>query len=314
MNSTLFILNTVTPIFLIIVVGWFLRKIGIIEETFLKVSTKLVFNVTLPVLIFLKLASIDFNAIFDSIMIILIYGSMVIIFLISWLISKLFIKKGEGRGVFIQGSFWPNNVILGLALIMNIFGEKAVSKMVMILVFSIPLNYFLSVIALTISDRYEKRSEVIKEMIVSLSSNPIIISAIIAISFSLIKIPIPIILSNTGDYIAAITLPLALIGLGGTLRIKHFKNTSLVTIGALVIKLIISPMLAVIFGYLLGYGDTDLGLIFIIFACPTAIMSFILADSMTKYGEIAGNIVLTTTLLSSFTIPVGLMLLDILNL
>lgn len=314
MNSTLFILNTVTPIFLIIVVGWFLRKIGIIEETFLKVSTKLVFNVTLPVLIFLKLASIDFNAIFDSIMIILIYGSMVIIFLISWLISKLFIKKGEGRGVFIQGSFWPNNVILGLALIMNIFGEKAVSKMVMILVFSIPLNYFLSVIALTISDRYEKRSEVIKEMIVSLSSNPIIISAIIAISFSLIKIPIPIILSNTGDYIAAITLPLALIGLGGTLRIKHFKNTSLVTIGALVIKLIISPTLAVIFGYLLGYGDTDLGLIFIIFACPTAIMSFILADSMTKYGEIAGNIVLTTTLLSSFTIPVGLMLLDILNL
>jgi predicted permease len=314
MNSSLFILNTVSPIFLIIIIGWLLRKRGIIQESFIKQSTQFVFNVTLPVLIFLKLASIEFTTIFDSIMIVLIYGSMVIIFLVSWLIAKLFIKKGEGRGVFIQGSFWPNNVILGLALIMNIFGDKAVSKMVMILVFSIPLNYFLSVIALTISDKNEKRSEAVKEMIVSLRSNPIILSAFIAICFSLIKIPIPIILKNTGNYIAAITLPLALIGLGGTLRIKHFKNTSFVTIGALIIKLIISPMLAVMFGYLLRYRDTDLGLIFIIFACPTAIMSFILADSMTKHGEIAGNIVIITTLLSAITIPIGLMMLYYINL
>lgn len=314
MTSTIFIINTVSPIFLIVVVGWVLRKIGVIHEDFIRQSIKFVFHVTLPILVFLKLATVDFRDLFDSNIIILVYGCMFIVFFLSWLIAKIFIKKGSGRGVFIQGGFWPNNVIIGLALVMNIFGEDAVSKMVMILIFLIPLDYMLSVVALTISDRHKKRSKAILEMIKSIALNPVIISAIVAIVFSLIMIPIPKVLINTGDYLAAITLPLALIGLGGTLKIKLLRNTSLITLGALTIKLFISPLIATIIGYFIGYTGTDLGIIFVIFACPTAIVSFILADAMTPHGEIAGNIVLTTTLISSITIPIGLMILNFLNL
>lgn len=314
MTNTIFIINTVSPIFLIVVVGWVLRKIGIIHEDFIKQSIKFVFNVTLPVLIFLKLATVDFIAIFDSSIIVLVYGCMFIIFFLSWLLAKIFITKGNGRGVFIQGGFWPNNVIIGLALIMNIFGDDAVSKMVMILIFLIPLDYMLSVVALTISDRQEKRSKAILDMIKSIALNPVIISAIVAIIISLLRVPIPKILINTGDYLAAITLPLALVGLGGTLKIKLLQNTSFITLGALIMKLLVSPLIATTIGYLIGYTGTDLGIIFIIFACPTAIVSFIIADAMTPHGEIAGNIVLTTTLASSITIPIGLMILTYLNL
>lgn len=314
MNNAFFILNTVSPIFLIVVIGWILRKLGIIQEPFIKQSTRFVFNVTLPVLIFLKLAVVDLSNVFDGKIIVLVYGCMVFIFILGWLISKVFIKKGNGRGVFIQGSFWPNNVIIGLALIMNIYGENAVSKMIMILVFSIPLNYLLSVVALTISDRQEKRSEAITEMVKSIMLNPVIVSAILAIGFSMTRLPLPKVLSNTGDYLAAITLPLALIALGGTLKIKHLQNTSFISIVALIIKLIISPIIATTIGYFIGYTGVELGVIFIIFACPTAIVSFILADAMTPHGEIAGNIVITTTLVSSITIPIGLIILNYLNL
>ncbi len=314
MTNSIFIINTVSPIFLIVVVGWVLRKIGIIHEDFIKQSIKFVFNVTLPVLIFLKLATVDFIAIFDSSIIVLVYGCMFIIFFLGWLFAKIFITKGKGRGVFIQGGFRPNNVIIGLALIMNIFGEDAVSRTVMILIFLIPLDYMLSVVALTISDRQEKRSKAILDMIKSIALNPVIISAIVAIVFSLMTIPIPKILINTGDYLAAITLPLALIGLGGTLKIKLLQNTSFITLGALIMKLLVSPLIATTIGYLIGYTGTDLGIIFIIFACPTAIVSFIIADAMTPHGEIAGNIVLTTTLASSITIPIGLMILTYLKL
>ena len=314
MNNTLFIINTVSPIFLIVIVGWVLRKIGVIHEDFIRQSIKFVFNVTLPALIFLKLATVDFSALFDGKIIVLVYGCMFIIFFLSWLLSKIFIVKGRGRGVFIQGGFWPNNVIIGLALIMNIFGEDAVSKMVMILIFLIPLDYMLSVIALTISDRSSERGKVLVKMIKSVALNPVIISAIVAIIISLLRVPIPKILTNTGNYLAAITLPLALIGLGGTLKIKLLKNTSLITLGALIIKILISPLIATTIGYFIGYTGIDLGIIFILFACPTAIVSFILADAMTPHGEIAGNIVLTTTLASSITIPIGLMILAYLNL
>ncbi len=314
MTNTLFIINTVSPIFLIVVVGWTLRKIGVIKEKFIKQSIKFVFNVTLPILIFLKLATADFSTIFDSRIIILVYGCMIIIFIIGWVLAKIFIKKGTGRGVFIQGGFWPNNVIIGLALIMNVFGEDAVSKMVMILVFLIPLDYMMSVVALTISDRHGERGKVLFEMVKTIALNPVIIAAIIAIIFSAVRVPIPNMLIDTGNYLAAITLPLALISVGGTMKIKHLQNTSFITLGALIMKLLVSPLIATLIGILIGYTGTDLGIIFIIFACPTAIVSYVLADAMTPHGELAGNIVITTTLISSITIPIGLMILTYLNL
>jgi len=314
MTNTIFIINTVSPIFIIIIIGWLLRKGGIISELFIKQSTKFVYQVTLPILVFLKLAIVDFKTLFDLNLVVLVYVCMLMIFFLGWLIAKIFIKKGNGRGVFIQGGYWPNNVIIGLALTINIFGDDSVSIMVMILVFLIPLDYMLSVIALTISDRHEKRSKAIFDMIKTIALNPIIVSSVVAIVFSIVAIPVPRALINTGNYLAAITLPLALISVGGILKIKLLKNTSLITLGSMTIKLLISPLMATALGYFMGYTGTELGVIFIIFACPTAIVSFILADNMTPHGEIAGNIVLTTTLASSITIPIGLLILHYLKL
>lgn len=314
MANIFFIINTVSPIFLIVILGWALRKIGVIHESFIKQSTKFVFNVTLPVLIFLKLATVDFSTIFDSKIIILVYICIFIIFFLSWLLAKIFITKGNGRGVFIQGGFRPNNVIIGLALIMNIFGDDAVSRTVMILTFLVPLDNILSIVALTISDRRNKRSKAITEMIKSIALNPVIIAAIVAIIISLLRVPIPSVIINTGNYLAAITLPLALISVGGTLRIKFLQRTSFITLGASIIKLLVAPIVATIIGYSIGYMGTDLGIIFILFACPTAIVSYIFAETMTEHGELAGNIVIITTLVSSITIPIGLMILTYLNL
>lgn len=314
MTNTLFIINTVSPIFLIVIVGWVLRKIGIIQESFIKQSTKFVFSVTLPVLVFLKLAIVDFGTVFDGKIIILVYSGIFILFFVSWFLAKLFIKRGDGRGVFIQGSFRPNNVIIGLALIMNIFGDEGISITIMILTFLVPLDNILSVIALTLFDKSNKRDKALVESFKSIIMNPVIIAAVVAIIISLLRIPIPTVLINTGDYLAAITLPLALIGVGGMLKIKYLHKTSLITLGALLIKLVVAPLIATTIGYFIGYTGTDLGIIFILFACPTAIVSFILADAMTPHGEIAGNIVLTTTLASSITIPIGLMILTYLNL
>jgi len=310
MNNTIFIINTVSPIFLIVAIGWILRKRNIINESFIKQSTNFVFKITIPVLVFIKLESVDFKELFDSNIIILIYSGMLFTFFLAWTISILLIKKGTGRGVFIQGSFWPNNVILGLALVINIFGEIAVSKMIMVLVFLLPLQYTLSVIALTVSDNTEKRSRAVARMIKSIITNPIIISAILAIIFSLINIKLPRVLFNTGNYLAAITLPLALIGLGGSLRIKQLQSLSIITIGSSILKLLISPIIATTVGYFVGYRGADLGVIYIIFSSPTAVVSYIIADSMTPHGKLAGNIVLITTLLSAITIPLGLIILN----
>lgn len=314
MNNTLFILSTVTPIFLIVIIGWFLRKIGVIQQSFIKQSNKFVFNVTLPVLIFLKLATVDFSRVFDGKLIFITYLGIISIFIIGWLIAKQFIEKGYGRGVFIQGSFRPNNVILGLAIIMNIFGEEGVAKTVVLLTFLVPLDNVLSVIALTLFDKSGKRHEVLINTIRLIIKNPVIVAGVFALIWSALTLPIPMIISNTGKYLADITLPLALIGVGASLRIAYLKSTSLITIGAVLIKLLFAPIVGTLLAISFGYANLDLEIIFIIFACPTAIISYILTDAMTPHGEIAGNIVITSTLISAFTIPLGLIILNHLQL
>jgi len=92
MNSTIFILNTVSPIFLIVALGWILRKRDIINESFIKQSTNFVFKITIPVLVFIKLESVDFKDLFDSNIIILIYGGMLFTFFFFFLLSILLIK------------------------------------------------------------------------------------------------------------------------------------------------------------------------------------------------------------------------------
>jgi len=314
MNNSLYILSTVSPIFLIVIVGWGLRKLGIIQESFVKQSTKFVFNVTLPVLIFFKLAIVEFSMVFDSKIIFLVYAVILFLFFASWIIAQKFIKKGHGRGVFIQGSFRPNNVILGLAIIMNLYGDEGVSRTIIILTFLVPLDNVLSVVALTLFDRSDNRKVILSDAVKSILTNPVIVAGVVAIIFSIFKIKIPIFLISTGKYLADITLPLALIGVGASLRIAYLRKTSIITMGATIIKLIIAPIIATILGYYIGYSEMELGIIFILFACPTAIVSFILADAMTSHGEIAGNIVITTTLLSAITIPIGLMILNYFNL
>ena len=66
--------------------------------------------------------------------------------------------------------------------------------------------------------------------------------------------------------------------------------------------------------FLFGFRGYDLGILFILFACPTAIASFIMAEAMGSNSKLAANILLMTTLVSLVTITLGLFVLKEYNL
>ena len=308
MQNLIFIFNTVLPVFIIVALGFVLRKAGLINDNFVSLSSKIVFNVSLPVLIFIEIAKIDLDKILNFELILFIYAGTIVSYLSIWFLSKFFTKNGYDRSVFIQGSFRGNFAIVGLALITNIFGIDILGKASLVLAFTIPLYNVLAVIALTVPVRKEKNLN-LKSVSWEIAKNPLILGVVLALPFSYFKIPLNDMLVKSAEYVAALALPLALIGIGGFLRFSDIKEGIKLSGISSVYKLILVPLAMTFFAVQFGFRNEDLGIVFILFACPTAIASFIMADAMGVNSKLAGNILLVTTVFSVFTIAVGLFIL-----
>lgn len=308
-----FTANIVSPVFLIIALGYISKKSGIINENFVDVTSKFVFSVSLPALVFMQISEMDLSKAINFPQIIFIYIGTIATFILIWLGSIPFIRDGRDRSVFIQGAFRSNFAIVGFAIISNLFGSSALGKAAIILAFILPLYNVLAVIVLTVPMRHTNQLSfypVIKEIIL----NPLILAVISGIPFSYFSIKLPSIVITTGNYLSELALPLALIGIGGSLNLEQIKKASALAFTSSVIKLIIIPLILTTAAFLFGYSGVDLGIMFILFASPTAIVSFIMAEAMGANSKLAGNIILISTLGSVITIAAGILILKSLGL
>jgi hypothetical protein len=280
----------------------------IINENFVDVTSKFVFSISLPALVFMQIAEMDLSKAINFPQIIFIYFGTITSFILIWLISIPFIKDGRDRSVFIQGAFRSNFAIVGFAIISNLFGTSALGKAAIILAFILPLYNVLAVIVLTVPLRQTNQLSfypIIKEILL----NPLIVAVMAGLPFSYFAIKLPSIIITTGNFLSDLALPLALIGIGGSLNLEQIKKASTIAFTSSFIKLILVPLILTSAAYVSGYRGIDLGILFILFACPTAIVSFIMAEAMGANSKLAGNIILISTLGSVFTIAVGILIL-----
>lgn len=308
MQQFWFIFETVAPVFIIPVLGIFLKKWKIINEQFVTDSSCLVFTVALPSLIFIKLASNDFSQTFDARQIGYLLSATLFGFAAVWSIASIWIKKGKDLGPFVQGAYRSNYAIVGLAIVQNIFGDLALAKASVILAFMMPLYNLLAIIVLTLPQHRGEETHLGKSLL-KIFTNPLILATLASLPFSLLHIALPKVVTQTGNYLAAMALPVALIGIGGALNLDAIKKASRLAIISSALKVIVTPALFTYGAILLGYRNTDLGMMFILFASPTAVASFVMTKTLGGNCKLAGNIVLISTLTACFTITLGLTLL-----
>ncbi len=306
-DNIVFTANIVAPVFLIIAVGYLAKKRKIINEVFVDVTSRFVFRISLPVFIFLEISELDLSQVFDIDQIVFITSATFITYLLIWIGTFPYIKNPEDKSAFVQGAFRGNYAIVGLALISNLFGDDALGKATLILAFLLPVYNVLAVIVLTVPKHQGKIN--FKSIIADIIFNPLILAVIIALPFSFFKIRLPEMFISTGNYFADLALPLALVGIGGSLNIHNLKRASTLAFSSSIIKIVILPLILTFAAIFLGYRNDDLGIMFIVFACPTAIASFVMADVMGANSKLAGNIIMITTLSSVFTIAIGILML-----
>ncbi len=313
MSNFLFSFNNVVPVFLIIFIGVFIKKKNLINDNFASVSSKLVFTVALPALIFKSISDTDFTNVFNIKLILFAVFSVIILFLILTIFSNIFISDTPTRGAFIQGVFRSNIAIIGMPLIYNIFGDSGFSKSAILLSFVMPLYNVLAVVTLTVNSPGKEKINY-KSMIINILKNPLILAAITALPFSYFQIRLPVFAIKTIKYLSDIAIPLALFGIGHSFSFKNIKNNIKYSLIATIFKLIVVPVIISVIAYYFGFRSLDLAVLFLIFASPTAINSFIMASAMKSNSDLAADIVLLATFFSVFTIFIGIYILKALSL
>jgi hypothetical protein len=307
-DNIIFTGNVVAPVFLLVALGYFVKRIGVINENFVEVTSRFVYSVSLPALVFINIVEIDLSEAIDFNQIIYIYAATLFSFFIVWIISIPFIKDGKNLSVFVQGAYRSNFAIVGFAIVSKLFGNFALGKAALVLAFILPLYNILAVIILTVPLRKERKLN-LKNTLYEILFNPLIIAVVIGLIFSYFKIVFPSFINSTIGFLSELALPLALVGIGGSLNLQNIKKASGLAFTSSAIKIILIPILLTAGAYYFGFRELDLGIMFVLFASPTAIVSFIMAEAMGANSKLAGNIVLISTIASVFTIAAGIVIL-----
>ncbi len=303
MEHAVFALETVLPVFFVILIGALLRSKGLIDARFVSVSSRLVFTVSLPALIFSSIAVTDFFAIFEWREVAVVAAVTVLVYGIANMVARLRISVPASRGAFVACSFNGNVAIFGLAILSSVFGEEGLARGAVLLSFMMPLYNGLTVMGLLHQVRGDgEEGAGGGAMLIRLLTNPLILAALAALPFSLSPLSLPDPAMDTIRYLARMTLPLALIGIGASLRFDLLRTGWRLALGASFLKIAAMPLLAGAAALAAGLPGSSAGVIILFTGAPTAVAVFIMSESMGADAPLAASIITFNTLASVLTI------------
>ncbi|WP_271409150.1 AEC family transporter [Pseudomonas sp. Q1-7] len=300
-------LSITAPVFSMLFLGVALKRLGWIDARFIDTASSLVFKGTMPTLLFLGIVRADLRTALQPALIGYFVAATLVCFLVGWGWAILRCPAAD-RGIYAQGAFRGNNGIVGLALATSMYGDYGLS-VGSILGGVVILSYnTLSSIVLAIYSPNAKSDPL--SLARSIISNPLIIGVLAAIPVAYWQIPLPAWLVTSGDYFAQMTLPLALICIGGTLSLASLRSSGRVAVSASLMKMVWLPILATLGAWLCGFRNAELAILFLYFGSPTAAASFVMARAVNGNHELAAAIIVITTLAAVVTTNVGLFLLQ----
>lgn len=310
--SLAFSLNVTGPIFLILMLGVYLKRIGMLTDAFVEAGSRLVFNVTLPALLFISVSKTHINETANFQLIGLAALLTIGTFLILEVFAYYTVKPTEDRGVVVQGAFRSNMGIIGLAYCANAYGEAGVAAASLYLGLITILFNILSVI--TLSRSLHNKGQGIMPVLQGIAKNPLIIGILLALPVSYMEWQLPEIVLKSGEYFAQMTLPLALMCTGASLSFKSMRQDMHNTVSASLGKLIFIPFSFTAGGIWVGFSGIELGVLVLMSFAPTAAASYVMVRAMGGNSVLAANIIALTTIGSVLSTSMGIAIVKSLGL
>ena len=294
------------PLYFYMAVGAVLRKMRILKIEDLPKMNALLFRSFLFFSLFNNVRSADFSGTDSGRLMLFGAGAALFLFALYLLTVPRFLRDYRQSSVAVQAMYRSNFVLLGMAYAEQLCGPENVGPVSLLISIMVPLFNLLAVFTFEFLsggkvDLWQVLWKIVK--------NPLIIASALGAICALMKVQFPEYLDKPMKALGSAATPFAMVLVGASLTLKSMaKNRKLVLIVSAV-RLILSPLLVVPAAVLLGFRDAALVGIMAATAAPTAVASVAMSYELGGDGELAAEIVATTSLLSLFTMFLWVLLL-----
>ena len=305
-NDFFFSANIVIPIILILGVGFLARIIGLIGPEGIKQGNRCVFYLFLPLLLFENIRNSQIDKAADVTTIVYAAATLVLSFLLLFIIVPRVAKDRNTYGVVIQGVGRANYAIFGIPLVTLIYPGSDISIAAMTVVFVIPIINVFSAIALMM---YSGARKSVWDITKGVLLNPLIIGTALGLAFLLLRVQIPSVIEIPIQKLASVASPLALFLLGTNIDFKKAKTNLKLLTGAVTARLVLVPVVFLTGAVLLGIRDVNLAMLIALYGSPTSVSSYPMTQQIGGDVDLAAQQVIFTTVFSGITIFIWLFIL-----
>lgn len=299
MDNFITTVNAVLPLFLIMALGYGIRRTPLMDEHTHQKMNKLIFQLFLPILLFKNISTSSLDALSGSWVFVFGFVSEVALFLILFAVVPLIEKENRRRGVLIQALGRSNYALFGLPLVGLLYPGEDIAVASMLVAISIPVFNVMSVVAL---ETWRGGKLNVLKILRGIVTNPLIIGCALGFVWLVTGIQLPQFLQTAIDDTSSIATPLSLFVLGGAFEFSRVRcNMRPLLIGTIG-RLIVVPVVGITATVLMGFRGMELYAMCVAFMAPCAVSSYPMAQQMGGDGELAGQLVVFTTAFSMFTV------------
>ncbi len=297
----LHVAHTIAPVFMVILLGWFLKWRRFIPSTLIGPLNRLVYYLGIPAMIFREVARASFSVYFDPWLLITSLLPLFGVFGMAYAVGRAWSGNRAEMGTFIQASQHGNLGYIGLAVCYYLLGEKGFTSASMLAGFLMLCQNFLSVVGYQLASAGTGDGQGWWFMIKKIVGNPVILSALSGMAFSLFEVPVPLIIDRSLSIISGMALPCALLVIGASLSFGLVRSQVRWVFATALMKLLILPGLGVLSYYLASIPAPRFLPGLILLAAPTATITFVMAGEMKGSTDMATAVISTNTILSALT-------------
>jgi predicted permease len=322
---------SILPIFFIIVVGLFFRKIAFPNTDFWNGAEKMTYYIFFPALLVYKMSSAEIDGInVPSLALTLISTLlfMVVLMITGQKIYQSYLQQRNQSAIqqekkstvmlatntiddgsasaftsVFQGGIRFNTYI-GLAIVAALYGPEGLVIAVVMAAIMIPLVNVLCVTALEMySSTNTYKPFRYRRLAIAIITNPLIVACVLGVSINVLAIPIPEVVNQVLYLFSQVALPLGLLTVGAALNLRGFGSAVMPVTIACVSKFILLPVVAISFAYIFELSELEQGVLLILSLLPTATASYVLAKQLGGDSQLMATIITLQTLLSALWIP-----------
>ena len=292
-------LNAVLPTFLIMAVGFLARQIRLLNDGDVSTMNNLAFKLFLPVMLFQNIYSSDLASSVKPGLLLYAVVAVLAAYGLSIAYTLLTVKDKSKQSVYIQGIYRSNFVVIGLPLASALMDGADTSSVALLTAVVVPLFNVLAVICL---ESFSGRRVKPLKLLLDVMKNPLIIASAIGVLFSALHITLPEAIGKAVSDFSKIGSPLMLFLLGAFLRFDSIRRHAHHLVRICTMRLVVIPAIFLGIAFALGFRGMEFAGLIGVFGSATAVSSFTMAQHMGGDGELAGDIVISTSVLCSVTL------------